>query len=158
MTEEELRGLIEVLDAKGPPGTDRRKHERTEYRKLAVLVLVVQPGGDTSLMVLTENISHGGIAFKHQSRLEPGTPCKVKIRVLSWGFVVTDGKIARCRHLEGGGYEIGLQFDRVLGVSLTSFFAKLEFKDPRTAPPTVGPIRRRPAIPGDTPPGTSVNP
>jgi hypothetical protein len=158
MTEEGVERLIGVLAAQEPKRADRRKYERLQYRKIAILVLIDRPGGDTSFVVLTENISFGGIAFKHQSRLEPDTPCRIKIMLLSGGSVECDGKIVHCRDLEGRGYEIGLQFDRVLGVSLASFRPKLDFKDHRADGPSDGSNRRCPAMSGDTSTENNVNP
>ncbi len=116
LSEEGVGKLVEEFLAKSPQG-ERRSQPRSQYRKIAVLVLLDRPGGDTSLMVLTENISQGGIAFKHPSSLEPDTPCKIKMMLPASGAIESNGKIVRCRPLYGGSFEIGLQFDQLLGVS-----------------------------------------
>ncbi len=108
--------LVEEFLSKAPQG-ERRTQPRSQYRKIAVLVLLDRPGGDTSLMVLTENISQGGIAFKHSAPLLADTPCKIKMMLPSSGALELNGKIVRCRPLYGGSFEIGLQFDQLLGVS-----------------------------------------
>ena len=120
MTEEEIERLIEELAAQGPQGADRRRHKRIPCRKTAILVLVDRPGGDTSFLVLVNNISSGGFAFKHSWELEPGTPCRVKIMLPPGGVAVCEGNIVRCRELEGSGYEIGLQFAELLDISLVA--------------------------------------
>lgn len=120
LTDEEVGSLVEQFTDKVPEGADRRKYKRVEYRKTAVLVLAETPDGDTSFMILTNNISRGGLAFKHSSRLEPGTPCQAKIMPSSGGSIESQGRIVRCRMLEGSGYEIGLQFDQLLGVKVAA--------------------------------------
>jgi hypothetical protein len=120
VTEQGVKRLIEELAARGPQGANLRKHERIQCRKTAIHVLIDRLGGDTSFLVLVNNISSGGFAFKHSWELEPGTPCSVKIMLPSGGVAVCEGNIVRCRELEGGGHEIGLQFDELLDISLVA--------------------------------------
>ncbi len=120
MTEEELGKLTEELAAQGPQGANLRKHERIQCRKTAIHVLIDRLGRDTAFLVLVNNISSGGFAFKHSWELEPGTSCDVKIMLPPGGIAVCEGNIVRCRELEGGGYEIGLQFAELLDISLVA--------------------------------------
>jgi hypothetical protein len=120
MTEEEVKRLIEEFPAQGSLGADRRKHERIQCRKTAIHVLIDRLGGDTSFLVLVNNISSGGFAFKHSWELQPGTSCDVKIMLPRGGVAECEGNIVRCRELEGGGYQIGLQFAELLDISLVA--------------------------------------
>jgi hypothetical protein len=115
---EQVRKLVEQLGADAPSAAERRKYERIRYSKIAVLVLLDRPGGDTSFLVLTDNISRGGLAFKHASWLDIDTPCKIKIMLPSGELIVSEGRIVRCRPLSDRGYEVGIRFDRTLSVSL----------------------------------------
>jgi hypothetical protein len=136
MTEEDVEEFIGELAAQGPEGADRRRHKRLPYRQMAVLVLPDGPEEDSSILVLTNNISKGGLAFKHSSELEPGTLCKVKIMLPTGGLAICKGKVVRCRKLEGGGYEVGLQFAQLLDLTLMT---------PRGEPISLGRKLRRAA-------------
>jgi hypothetical protein len=115
---EQVRNLVGRLSAEAASQAERRKDKRIQYSKIAVLVLLDRPGGDTSFLVLTDNISRGGLAFKHASSLDIDTSCKIKIMLPSGELVVSEGRIVRCRPLSDRGYEVGIRFDRTLSVSL----------------------------------------
>ncbi len=117
MTSKQVRRLVEEIADRSPQGPDRRKHERFPYRQFAVLVLPDQAGEDPSFLVLINNISRGGLAFKHPTPLNPGTACKIKIMLPSGGSVVSEGTVVRCRPIDGNGCEVGLQFEQVLDVN-----------------------------------------
>ena len=117
---EQVRNLVGQLGAEAAGQAERRKDKRIQYSKIAVLVLLDRPGGDTSFLVLTDNISRGGLAFKHASSLDIDTSCKIKIMLPSGELVVSEGSIVRCRPLSDRGYEVGIRFDRTLSVSLAA--------------------------------------
>ncbi len=119
-TEEQVGKLIQEQAGQGPQGANRRKHRRLPYRLMAVLLLPDRPEEDSSILVLTNNISSGGLAFKHSSELAPGSRCKVKIMLSTGGLAVCEGRIVRCRLLAGGGYEVGLQFAQLLDLTLVT--------------------------------------
>lgn len=118
MTEEELDAIIKQFHTKVPE-RDRRKHEREQCCRFAVLVTFERPdGAPTFLMELTENISRGGLAFKHSSRLVLGLQCNVEIMLPSGGTVKSRGRIVHCHRHQEGGYVIGVALERLLSACL----------------------------------------
>ena len=101
----------EIMDAVTCGG---RNHLRIQKPQIAARLLLADGGADEAFLIQADNISRGGLAFRHPSEIEPGQRCEIKIMLLSGKVVETEGKIARCRSLEGGGYEIGLQFSEEL--------------------------------------------
>lgn len=100
---------------------ERRTHRR--YHRIPVVLhtksagnarAATYDGGQSSFMILAENISRGGLAFCHRSPLNPGSFFNVKIMLLSADPLTTTGQVVRCHPMDDGRYDIGFQFDNEL--------------------------------------------
>ena len=101
----------EILDA---VTCGSRNHPRIRIPQMAVRLVLVDAGKKEALLFQPDDISHCGLGFWHYSEIELGLRCELKMMLLSGKIVETEGEIARCRSLEGDGYEIGIQFSEEL--------------------------------------------
>ncbi len=72
-------------------------------------------------IVRTRNISTGGLGFVHHHDLRTGTRCTVALQTDAGQGMIVAGRIAWCREVmqlevEDATYEIGVQFDRPIGL------------------------------------------
>ena len=89
---------------------NRRSHEREQFR-IALLLVTLNPHGQkSSFVVSARNISNGGLAFLHHSKIAVGTPCLLKGFLRSWRLIRMSGEIVRFKEVDEGIYETGLQF------------------------------------------------
>ncbi len=96
---------------------DRRRSERHRYRIDAVVLYIAPIEGevrqDGPVLAPTRDISRGGLCFLHGAFLEKDTQCQVVLKTIGEKkWTVHDAHVARCRHLEGGMHEVGLQFEQ----------------------------------------------
>ncbi|MHC4063772.1 MAG: PilZ domain-containing protein [Planctomycetota bacterium] len=121
LDQEELDRLLDQLDEAALPyesaEPDRRTHDRKRCRTTMVLVAVTQEGVEEHFAIPVRNVSPGGISFLHRSALQRGSPCFVRISLAGGRWCQTTGKVARCWHVTGTVYEIGLQFYQTMDTS-----------------------------------------
>jgi len=55
------------------------------------------------------NIGYGGLSFNSQTPMQPGMMVSLSVPV-THGEVESRGRVAWCHDVEGGGYEIGVEF------------------------------------------------
>ncbi len=78
-----LNRLDEASRAYDSDTMDRRVHVRRSFRSTIIFVTRNQLGYESSFVVTARNISDGGVAILHDTRLNPGTPCEIKIQQVS---------------------------------------------------------------------------
>lgn len=89
-----------------------RKSTRHSFRGEMMPFVVMQPGGSVgAYMVLTRNLSAGGMALIHGGYLHPGTKCRMLLATTGGENVVIGGRVRRCRHIKGNLHEIGVEFN-----------------------------------------------
>ena len=106
--------LLASLETDGGDGTTRhgRKSTRHPFRGDMMPFVVVQPGGSVgAYLVMTRNLSAGGLSLIHGGYLHPGTKCRMLLSTVKGQKVVLGGKVRRCRHIKGSLHEIGVQFN-----------------------------------------------
>ncbi len=109
-----LNRLDEVSRAYDSDAMDRRVHVRRSFRETIILVIPKQSGYESSFVVTARNINDGGVAFLHDKRLNPGTPCEIKIQQVSGDWLNSTGEIVRCTQVTKGIYEIGVKFEATI--------------------------------------------
>jgi DNA-binding response OmpR family regulator len=110
-----LEALLDRLDEPESKGNAslKRGYVRWPFRRLAVTVGLIHPGGNTvNIRVAGRNLSNGGICVLHSSFVHPGSDCIVHMPHPTQGEVQVRGKIARCMHRSGVIHEIGISFPR----------------------------------------------
>ena len=115
-----LAELLDRLDEEDlvTPGRGRRQSARYSYRLRESVVTLYQPGGTTqSLLVPTRNISSSGIAFLHGGFVHLQTRCTVQLITTKNTRQVVQGRVVRCKHIEGRVHEIGIRFDQEVDVA-----------------------------------------
>ena len=109
-----LDRLDETSRAYDSDTMDRRDHVRTSFRSTIIFVTRNQLGYESSLVVTARNISDRGVAFLHDTRLNPGTPCELNIQHVSGDWLDSTGEIVRCTQVTAGIYEIGVSFEATI--------------------------------------------
>ncbi len=116
LSDHRLQQLLDSLDAGGQAvpaeAARQRKHERVACRLHAVVLRITHRDEAVNFLVPTRNISRGGLGFLHGSMLHQGTPCKLMLVFKDGRKLKADGTVARCRHVSGMIYEVGVKFDR----------------------------------------------
>ncbi len=115
----EREELLQRLDgaATRPRGRSRRTDTRLPFRIANVPILIAQPGKVFGrFLVVTRNISGGGLAFVHGSYVHPGTRCHITLPECDGGRAVLKGVTVSCRHVSGMLHEVGLRFDARIDV------------------------------------------
>lgn len=106
------------------PESNRRANTRYPYRKGDLHLVVQQPGGViTRLLVSPRNLSSGGIAFLHGGFLYVGSRCTIQLSALAIKPMVVSGEIVNCRHVDGILHEVCVKFDKPIEPGL---FTSLE--------------------------------
>ena len=89
-----------------------RRSTRHPFRGEMMPFVVMQPGGSVgAYLVLTRNLSSGGLAMIHGGYLHPGTKCRMMLATVHGQNVVIGGRVRRCRHIKGNLHEIGVEFN-----------------------------------------------
>lgn len=92
-------------------GKYKREFQRWPYRKVAIRIDMMQPGGQpTELHYACRNLSNAGIGVLHSAYVHLGTPCVVYLPKIGGGVTQAEGKVIRCRHYKGYVHEIGVRF------------------------------------------------
>ena len=121
---------LDRLDRKaGPPsGLDRRMSRRVTYRPGALTIELMQ-GDDVAAQhrVVGRNLSREGVGLLADRFVYPDTACRVRLGSPFGGEQLKAGRVARSRYLVGSGslYEVGVEFDRPLDVTLFAPHARL---------------------------------
>jgi hypothetical protein len=121
MTNECVANLLHRLDHSGsdvlPPMAGRRRksnrriHDRIDYRQFNVSVIIEHPGGSSAqFLVCTRNISVGGLAFLHGGFVHPGSRCKIALPQLNGQHCALLARVVSCRAIDGFVHEIGIKF------------------------------------------------
>lgn len=106
--------LLASLETDANDATARhgRKSTRHSFRGDMMPFVVMQPGGSVgAYLVMTRNLSAGGLAVIHGGYLHPGTKCRMLLATISGQNVVLGGRVRRCRHIRGNLHEIGVEFN-----------------------------------------------
>ncbi len=109
----ERHRLLSMLDRDQAQRTENnmRKTLRQAYRAATAPMVVIQPGGSVSAyLVVTRNLSAGGIAVIHGGYIHAGTECRLMLGTIDGEKVVVPGLVRRCRHIKGNLHEIGVEF------------------------------------------------
>lgn len=109
----ERHRLLSILDSEQSlrSGENARKSPRQAYRAATAPMVVIQPGGSVSAyLVVTRNISAGGMAVIHGGYIHAGTECRLMLGTIDGEKVVVPGRVRRCRHIKGNLHEIGVEF------------------------------------------------
>ncbi len=109
-----LNRLDEVSRAYDSDEMNQRDHVRRSFRATIIFVIPKQSGYESSFVVTARNINDGGVAFLHDKRLNPGTPCKIKIQQESGDWLNSTGEIVRCTQVIDGLHEIGMRFEATI--------------------------------------------
>ncbi len=112
LPEEEVRALLQRIEEEETvPLEQRRRHGRHRFHRLGVILTVEQQGYKSTFRIPLRNLSRTGLAFLHRSMMHKGSACTAHIPAASGGWVQVRGCVARCRHVKGLVYEIGLRLD-----------------------------------------------
>lgn len=106
--------LLASLETDSSDGATRhgRRSTRHPFRGEMMPFVVMQPGGSVgAYLVLTRNLSSGGLALIHGGYLHPGTKCRMMLATIHGQNVVIGGRVRRCRHIKGSLHEIGVEFN-----------------------------------------------
>lgn len=110
----ELNELLDMLEAEERQRgkSQRRKFTRLNYRREAIQVSLVQPGGTQVQMSLaSNNLSRGGIGLLHNSFVYTGTKCHVTLINLLGQRQMLSGTVTFCGHRTGNLHELGIKFN-----------------------------------------------
>lgn len=83
-------------------------------------VRLTQPGATTarSSMVTPKDVSTSGICLLYRGYVHPGASCEVELITLYGSWLKIGGRVVRCRYVEDGLHEIGIQFESEIDVTL----------------------------------------
>lgn len=118
---EDVRAVLDQLDAQTPAEHCVRSTKRFSYRVKSLLIEIAQPnGGWVAYAMPTRNISRDGLCFLNSHFVYNGTSCRVTLVSLQDRRVTVAGEVVRCRYLEGTAsiYEVGLRFVKPIDVSM----------------------------------------
>lgn len=109
------QALTELLNRLDAPEADvakfTRDYVRWPFRRLAVDMEIMHPGGNTSMIrAACRNISNGGACLLHNSYIHTGSDCVVTLTHPFRGEVRIPGKVVRCMHRSGVIHEMGVRF------------------------------------------------
>jgi len=106
---------------------ERRRHVRLPREALTTCQEITYPlGGELAVEIRMVDVSEAGVGFDAPRPFALGIPIQIALVLQGWhqhtsGFLKYDetalskpltavGRVARCQPLEGGGYEIGVEF------------------------------------------------
>jgi len=116
LTDAERRKLLDdVRSQRRPVEESHRAHERIEYNRSEVPLVVTHPNGEVArFLVCTRNISIGGLAFLHGGFLYPGCRCEITLPTVWGGKETLNGVIISCRHLQKHVHEFSVSFETLI--------------------------------------------
>jgi hypothetical protein len=115
----------------------RERAPRFAYRHARLPMIVLQPGGGTTPMIVaSRNLSTSGIGILSEGFLHRGSKCVVALIALDGQSTSVPGIVVHCRHIRGRVHEVGVQFDAAIDVAL---FLKPEASGPAGAAPGTSP-------------------
>lgn len=129
-----LDQLDEASRSAGPGrAAPRERAPRFAYRPARLPMVVLQPGGGTTAMIVTSrNLSTSGIGILSEGFLHRGSKCVVALIPLHGENKSVPGTVVHCRHIRGRVHEVGIQFDTAIDIAL---FLKPETSGPGDAGP-----------------------
>jgi CheY-like chemotaxis protein len=99
--------------SRGIHRNNQRKDTRWAYRQSDIGVTIEHPAGGVSrLLLMSRNLSAGGISFLHSGFLYPGSRCQVALPKLDGQLHIAGGSIVTCRHVQGLVHEVCIKFER----------------------------------------------
>lgn len=106
----------------------KERAPRFAYRHARLPMIVLQPGGGTTPMIVTSrNLSTSGIGILSEGFLHRGSKCVVALTALDGQSRSVPGTVVHCRHIRGRVHEVGIQFDAAIDIAL---FLKPETNTP----------------------------
>jgi CheY-like chemotaxis protein len=107
-----LETLLDKLDAPdGNPPSSAREFVRWPFRREAIEVRLIHPGGNVvTIRVACRNISRGGICVLHNSFVHSGSECRVMVPHPTRKVMEVSGTVMRCQHRVGVVHELGISF------------------------------------------------
>lgn len=115
----------------------KERAPRFAYRHARLPMIVLQPGGGTTPMIVTSrNLSTSGVGILSEGFLHRGSKCVVALITLSGQNASVPGTVVHCRHIRGRVHEVGIQFDAAIDIAQ---FLKPETGGPAGAPPGESP-------------------
>jgi len=115
MKEAERTQLIETLEklaAETNVSENNRAHDRVSFSTKPFPVTFHHPGGvETSCLVVSRNLSAGGLGFLHGGFVYEGTRCVLEIPTIYGDSRTLTGDVRSCRHISGNVHDIGVRFD-----------------------------------------------
>lgn len=114
--------ILKRLDAHADNSrsSNARRSRRYSYRARSVLVQFQMQEESRRHAVPCRNLSRDGVAFLVRHFVYPGTACRVRL-VSEFNYVVeVEGKVQRCRYVEGtaGVHEVGVSFNTPIDIAL----------------------------------------
>ena len=115
-----VAALVRLIDPaaasakEGSSEVERRAQPRFAFQVLArVFLLTTSPLGPqehSGFVAVTRDLSRIGLGLNTPRPLEQGQAIRVYLKVRAPGREYLDGVVARCRNLEDGSFEVGVQF------------------------------------------------
>lgn len=109
---QDLDRLHEELDGRVPKSNNvKRAFMRYSYRLPTVRIDIKQStGAATGLHYATRDLSGTGVSVLHSAYVHVGGPCVVHLPHPVSGITPLEGKIVRCRHVQGSIHDVGIRF------------------------------------------------
>lgn len=115
LSDRDLASLLDKMEAADrAAGVDtRRAFARWPFRRVAVSVTLIHPGGSSvSLRLACRNLSRGGCSLFHSAFVHPGTGCIVVLPAADGTDRELKGSIKRCIHRVATLHELGMSFEK----------------------------------------------
>ena len=108
-----LERALDRLDRAEGSATNCRTSPRYSYRIKGCVVHLQQPGdgGSTPFLVVTRNLSSGGVSFLHGGYVHAKSTCLVQLITTHGAWKNVKGVVVRCRYIDAGVHEVAVQFD-----------------------------------------------
>jgi len=116
-----LESLLDRLDSREQAfrGPNRRQRPRLRYRGRTACVQFLEEAGVSKIFEApTRNLSRGGLAFLHGGFVHTRVCCRLRLLSRHRKWVFFEGRVARCRYIDGRVHDIGVRFDREIELSL----------------------------------------
>jgi len=117
------RGTTQVAKA------TNRRGLRVDFPVANVFIAISGPNGDaTKYAVMPRNLARRGMAFVHGRFIHTDAACGIILPTLRGEWVQLQGKILRCRHVDGLIHEVSVVFDEAVDLN---WFVELSEEDAR---------------------------
>lgn len=122
MSHEDVVAVLNALDEPAPAPTSgaisqRRSSDRIPCRRHAIVVKGPPHSSPLHYVVHLRNVSAEGVAFLHTGMLHRDTSCVLLVLQRDGALLRASGRVARCRHVSGMVYEVGLRFEKPIDPS-----------------------------------------